>query len=357
VILVIGLVGYAVYDQQVLRLRQTVATVEGEAISGAEFLGRYQLRVFDLENQLNQANEMLAVFGENPEFQGFISQQINQITAQLGNPLLLGQQVLDELIEDALIADELAARDEAITEQEIEQEIERGFGFLLEPTATPAEAEAATATPTVVPTAVPTGTPPPSPTPQPTGTPYTREAFESNYADSMAALRGGGIREEDFRARIRAQLARERLRTVLEADLPREEEQVWARHILVGDEWKAIEILDLLQSGGNWEELAARFSLDTGNRDRGGDLGWFPRGEMVAEFEARAFEAEVGEVVGPFQTSFGWHIVEVLGHEVRPLDDSRFGQEVDAAVRDWLAQRRSEADIQIEGTWVDLIPA
>lgn len=355
-LVVIGLVGYAVYDEQVLRPRQPAATVEGEVITGAEFLGRYQLRVLDLENQLNSANEMLAVFGGNPEFEGFIRQQINQVSSQLSNRLLLGQQVLDELVEDVLIEQELAARDEAITEHEIDQEIERGFGFLREPTATPSGTGTATAAPTDVPTAVPTGTPPPSSTPQPTATPYTREAFESNYADSMAGLRGRGIWEEDFRSRVRAQLARQRLRTVLEADVPRDEEQVWARHILVGDEWRALEILDTLQSGASWEDLAARFSLDTGNRDRGGDLGWFPRGEMVAEFEARAFEAEVGEVVGPFKTSFGWHIVEVLGHEVRPLDDSRFSQELDTAVRDWLTKRRSEADIQIEGTWVDLIP-
>ncbi|MGH2625560.1 MAG: peptidylprolyl isomerase [Anaerolineales bacterium] len=354
-VFVIGLVGYAIYYEQVLRPRQAVATIDGGTISGAGFLGRYRLRVLDLENQLNSANEMLVVFAGNPEFEGFIRQQINQVSSQLANPLLLGQQVLDELIEDSLISRELETRGQAITDQEVDQEIERGFGFVREPTATPSGTATATAVPTAFPT--PTGTPPPSPTPLPTATPYTREAFESNYADTMGGLKGRGIREADFRSRIRAQLARERLRSLLESDIPHDEEQVWARHILVGDEWKALEIMDLLQSGGSWEELAARFSLDTGNRDRGGDLGWFPRGEMVAEFEARAFEAEVGQTVGPFHTSFGWHIVEVLGHEVRPLDDARLSQEIDSAFRDWLARRRSEADIQIEGTWVDLLPS
>lgn len=353
-LLVIGLVGYAIYDEQIARPRQAVATVDGRAISGADFAGRYRLHVLDLENQLSSANEMLAVFAGNPEFEGYVRQQIDQINSQLANPLLFGQQVLDELIEDALIAQELELRDEAITEQEIDREIERGFGFLREPTATPSGAETATAVPTPVPR--PTGTPPPTSTPLPTPTPYTRQAFEANYADSLEALQGRGIREADFRSRIGAQLARERLRGLLEVDVPREAEQVWARHILVRDEWRAVWILELLQSGRNWDDLAARFSLDTGNRERGGDLGWFPRGEMVAEFEARAFETEVGQVVGPFHTSFGWHIVEVLGHEVRPLEDSRFSQEVDAAFRDWLAKRRAEAEVQIEGTWVDLVP-
>jgi parvulin-like peptidyl-prolyl isomerase len=63
----------------------------------------------------------------------------------------------------------------------------------------------------------------------------------------------------------------------------------------------------------------------------------------------------VGEVVGPFHSQFGWHLLEVLGHEVRSLDESRYGQRVDAAFQDWLLQMRSQSEIKVDGRWADLV--
>jgi parvulin-like peptidyl-prolyl isomerase len=359
-VLAISLVGYAVYDKQVLQPQKSVATVAGHTVTAHEFLARFQLRKLDLQNQLNSAQQMLNLFAGNPEFEGYLQQQVDQLATQLSNPANLGQRVLDEMVEDVLIAQELEGRGDPVTNSEVDQEIERAFGLSIAVTPTPsAGAVDAKGTPTVAatltPTALPTGTPPPSATPAPSPTPYTREAFQSEYEANLAALAPFGVREEDYRARFRSQLARSRLLELLSADVPRDVEQVWARHILVGDENRALEVLDLFQAGRPWEELAAQFSLDTGNRDQGGDLGWFPHGSMVARFEDAAFAAGVGEVVGPLHTEFGWHLVEVMGHEVRPLDESLFGQQVEAAFQSWILSARAANDIQVDGSWVDLI--
>jgi peptidyl-prolyl cis-trans isomerase D len=115
--------------------------------------------------------------------------------------------------------------------------------------------------------------------------------------------------------------------------------------------------MDKLKAGGDWNALASEYSTDTSNKDNGGDLGWFPRGQMVSEFETAAFDAAVGETVGPVQTSFGWHIIQVLGHEVRPVDPSTLSSLRQSAFTDWLTSQRDKTDVVITPGWDAFAPA
>lgn len=83
-------------------------------------------------------------------------------------------------------------------------------------------------------------------------------------------------------------------------------------------QWRlAEELIERLQAGENFADLAEIYSQDTGTRDKGGDLGYFGRGSMVKPFEEAAFEADVGEVVGPVKTNFGLHIIKVEDRRVK----------------------------------------
>lgn len=86
---------------------------------------------------------------------------------------------------------------------------------------------------------------------------------------------------------------------------------VSAKHILTDSEEKCSEILETIVSGEKeFEEAAKEFSTCP-SKERGGDLGEFGKGQMVKEFEEAAFAAEIGHVVGPVKTQFGYHLIKV----------------------------------------------
>jgi peptidyl-prolyl cis-trans isomerase C len=99
-----------------------------------------------------------------------------------------------------------------------------------------------------------------------------------------------------------------------------------AAHILVADEAKANELKKQLDAGADFAELAKTNSTDTGSGANGGDLGWFGLGAMVKPFEEAVVAAEVGKVVGPIKSDFGYHLIlvkETRIAEKPPLDALR----------------------------------
>ena len=88
-------------------------------------------------------------------------------------------------------------------------------------------------------------------------------------------------------------------------------ESVSAKHILVAEEAKALELLEKITAGEMSVEDAAMECSTCPSGQQGGDLGSFTRGQMVPEFDAAAFEAEIDHVVGPVQTQFGYHLIKV----------------------------------------------
>ncbi len=116
-----------------------------------------------------------------------------------------------------------------------------------------------------------------------------------------------GMNEAEFRSLIRDQLIREKFRK--EAIL-----QVQAKHILVRDEAKAKLILEQVKKEpAKFDEIAKQQSEDTASRDKSGDLGFFSRGVMAAEFEAAAFKLKKDEINPELvKTQFGFHIIKIV---------------------------------------------
>jgi peptidyl-prolyl cis-trans isomerase C len=88
------------------------------------------------------------------------------------------------------------------------------------------------------------------------------------------------------------------------------QEEIKARHILVATEEEAAAIVEELAGGADFEALARERSTGPSGAE-GGDLGYFPQGTMVPEFNDAAFALQAGETSGPVKTKFGWHIISV----------------------------------------------
>jgi len=393
VVAVVALVVYGILNESVLKARRPVAIVNGEVIRTRDYQAQVRYARSSLINNALNTYQFLQFLGDDPQTQANIASQLMQIQAQL-NPTSVGQQVLDDLGDDILIRQEANRRGIEVTEEEIDRAIQEALGYfpngtptfeptvavlptstlspqqmtMVPPTATPTEtaipspSASPTMTATTAPTATATGIPTITPTsaPSPTPTEYTEQGFKDLYNETVDSLKTSAeISEKDLRYIITSQLYRQKMLKIVleELGVKPEEEQVWARHILVADEATAKDILQRLEGGEDWSNLASEFSTDTSNKELGGDLGWFGRGAMVAEFEDTAFKLKAGEISPePVETSFGWHLIQVLGHENRPLSESAYQQLQSQKFDEWLKTIRDSAEIEIRDYWLELVP-
>ena len=322
----------------VVQPTQPVAIVGDGEISTAEFKGRVALAQWNLTNQYSNLQQVLEILGDDPATLSAYQSQLSNIGQQLANPLFVGSSILDLLIEEKLLEQEAAQRGIDVSDDEIDTFFEERLGFF-------GEQIPATAEPEV------------DGTPSPTATPYTQDMYETNLEGYFTNVGAFGVDEATLRAEARAILLRDRLEEDFENEVDATEEQVWARHILVEEEQVALDLLSQIDDGEEWGDLASEFSIDESNKEQGGDLGWFGQGRMVESFGEAAFSGEVGEIVGPVETDFGWHLIEILGHEDRELDPSAFGQAVSQALNAFITEIRETVEIEVLEYWVDRVPS
>jgi peptidyl-prolyl cis-trans isomerase C len=167
------------------------------------------------------------------------------------------------------------------------------------------------------------------------------------------ALQQAGITEEQLRQQIREQLPIQKVQERVAGGAGPSQEEIeqfyeqnkaaqfttpetrCTRHILFNKDQKekAEEVKKQLENGGDFAALAKKYSQDPGSAEQGGDLGCIGRGETVPNFEEAVFNAEQGEIVGPVETEFGYHVIEVTDIQeeaTQPLS------EVEAQIRDQL---------------------
>ncbi|HMA38357.1 MAG TPA: peptidylprolyl isomerase, partial [Chloroflexia bacterium] len=128
-------------------------------------------------------------------------------------------------------------------------------------------------------------------------------------------------------------------------DVPTTQDEVHVQHILVADEALAKQIKDQLDKGADFAALAAQYSTDTSNKDKGGDLGWFAPtakgGPMVQEFSDAAFAlTKPGQISAPVKSQFGWHIIRLIERGPQPLSQTDLDKAKSIAFDNWLKKEK-----------------
>jgi peptidyl-prolyl cis-trans isomerase C len=190
------------------------------------------------------------------------------------------------------------------------------------------------------------------------------------------ALQQAGLTEEELRAQLRDQLPVQKVqeRVAGDAEASQEEverfyeenkeaqfttpEQRCARHILFNKDQraKAEEVKGQLQNGADFAELAKEYSQDPGSAENGGDLGCLGQGETVPNFEEALFNAEEGEVVGPVETEFGYHVIEITDvqqQSTQPLSEveGQIREQLSSDIQSqefaaWIQRQREQRDVK-----------
>ncbi|HWS54529.1 MAG TPA: peptidylprolyl isomerase [Pyrinomonadaceae bacterium] len=93
---------------------------------------------------------------------------------------------------------------------------------------------------------------------------------------------------------------------------------------------EAEDVLKRARGGEDFEALAKQHSDEPGASERGGDLGWFGRGQMVKEFEETAFAMKEGDVSDVIETQFGFHVIKVEGRRNEKGADGKDEEQVKA---------------------------
>jgi parvulin-like peptidyl-prolyl isomerase len=382
---VVGLLAYGYLRLNVFALREPVAKVNGVTITTGEWQERVR---FQRSQMLNMYNQYLTY----QQFGMDVTQQLQQIQGTLDSPEILGQQVLDQMTDEILIRQEAEKRGISVSKEEVDAYFKETFGFLPDGTATPTITPTefvfptlsseqltifpSTSTPTEAPTstATPTGTPdaattptatattaPPTPTavpelPTASPTAYTLEGFEKDYDEMVKSFSDNSVSEKTVRSIYEADLLRKKLTDDITKDIPKVEEQVWARHILLETEEEANAVYERLQKGEDFAEVAKEVSKDTGSGASGGDLGWQPRSFYVTEFGDAAFKQKIGEIGKPVKSDFGYHIIQVIARQELPLSDSQYQQKKETEFNDWLTAAKEEATIETFEIWKERVP-
>ena len=200
----------------------------------------------------------------------------SQQTVDAASPEALGNDVLNQLIEERVILQGAAAQNITVSDEEVKAELDSQIAAA---------------------------------------------GGEANWNEWLTM---NNYTAEEFPYALKVVLTNNRVRDMLTSDLEGNVRQVRARHILMRTEADAKSILDRLSAGEDFTALAAQYSQDETTRSRGGDLDWFTADELLTpQLAQTAFSLQVGQIAGPIATELGYHVIQVIEFGDLPVNADR----------------------------------
>jgi parvulin-like peptidyl-prolyl isomerase len=237
--------------------------------------------------------------------------------------------------------------------------------------------------PTLIPSFTPTETPAVTDTPTPTNTPLSQADSAATVVayEKRLVQEGGdesGLSEEDIRNIFRKQAIVTAVREYITSDKEQfpdyyvGNEEIWvdARHILIqipegveildeeDNEYinRAREIVEALRNGESFAAAAEANSDDPGSGSHGGSLGWASSENYVEGFKEAVETLPIGEISDPVKSEFGWHIIQVMDREIRPVSPATLESRRFQKFSEWLDAYRINVSIERKENWQEFIP-
>lgn len=374
---------FAIVNEYVIRPRQPVAQVGEVEIAMADWQDRVRFQraqfIISLEDQLEAFQDVGLV-------QQFSQQQLSLLT----QPELLGELVLEQMIDEELVRQAAIQRTIRVTDEDVDELIAEQFNYFggAAPTPLPTPTETIEPTPSltpiptaviteVVPTTTPMPTAPPGPTAtaRPTATPVSEEAFQEEFSNLMDRYRDKGVSEETYRDVLRAQLYRQKLGDQLAEveNLPSEAEHASLYLLRFDSEEAAQNALDLVEEEGFLEVWNRMRSLpvDAEERPEGTatEILWRPQDQLEQQVGAEVAQAAFDL---PLETpsailvqtttdetgaaSDSYYIIMVSGREVRDLTEAAIENQKNDLVAELISTQRELTPIERFPRWRTRVP-
>jgi hypothetical protein len=373
IVIALGLVGYGILDERVLKQQQPVASVNGKIITTGDFQKRVRFQYAQINSQIAQLQSQRQLYANNPSL-SFITQQIDQqlssLQSELSSPTVVGKQVLDSMVEEELVRQEAAKRNITVAPDEVQTALEHSFNFYrVPPTATPVPTASPTplVSPTPEPTATvsitPTETPSPTDTPEPTATPVTEQAYTTELNNYLQQIASTGMTRSDVEKLIEANLLRTKLQDVFNKDVPTSGDQVEYRYIVFDTYEQAQAAEAQLQAGTSFGDLYQQVEAGKVVSATTGTGPWTLVSDLASQTTQNV--ADIVSSLGISQTSqiitdtasSGALIVQVTGRGVQPLDPSQLQTEQQKAYQTWLDSQRNGPGVNLfNNRYMDVVP-
>ena len=388
VVVVVLLLAVTIVSDQIITPNQVVASVDGQNITVTQFQKRVRLERYLRNQQLTQLVQTYTSFGYTEQQ---IVQQLQQQEPyatwikELQVSDQMGLKMVDTMTEEQLIRNAAKEKGITVSQADIDAQINKFFGYtppkVVSADATAEATATVTPTPTITPTPFVSPTPSPAPSPTPTSevtptvtpTPLATlpptatltndeqvKQFEDNRNSIFRDLRTQTkMSDADINSYFELQALREKLQDAISTDITTKGTFVDARHILVATEEEANDVINALNSGESFAELAKSVSTDTSSGANGGELGWQPATTYVKEFQDAVKAAKIGDIVGPIKTQFGYHIIQVRGREDRDLTQAQIDSAKSGAFSNWLKDyKESKKDkTTTNSIWANFVPS
>jgi parvulin-like peptidyl-prolyl isomerase len=324
IILVIGVV-----QEVVIAPARPVATVNGEKIRTDDFQDLVTYRRYNqyatISNLQSSLEQIQTSDQEGSEFLvSFYEQQLSQLQAELST---IPDSALEELIEDALVAEKANAEGIAVIAADVEDNIQTDLR-----SAFTQSQEVITDTAEL-----------------PTATPVPQKDVDELYNTILGNIT---ISDKGFRAIVQRGLLRQKVQELLASEVVTTGLVVQAQLIETETEEEAQAAMERIEGGEDFAVVATEVSTDTTTAEQGGDLGWVTTGQLASRYgqaaEDQLFDLSPGQMT-VVESNGMFYVIQVLDRDENgPLPEGVLSQRQSSALTDWLTARKTSSEVQIE---------